>query len=48
MGTGHMEVFGSKLWAIRLALEVMIEQREILPRLGLMMVAVFSDSQAAI
>jgi hypothetical protein len=43
-----MEVFDSELCAIGLALEKMIEMREILQRNGVKMVAVVSDSQAAI
>jgi ribonuclease HI len=43
-----MEVFDAELWAIGLALEETIEKREILQRNGVKMVAVFSDSQAAI
>jgi hypothetical protein len=43
-----MEVFDAELWAIRLAHEETIEKRELLQRNGVKMVAVFSDSQAAI
>jgi len=48
LGTGRMEVFDAELWAIRLALEETIKKREILQRHGVKMVAVFSNSQAAI
>jgi len=43
-----MEVVDAKLWAIGLALDVAIEKRETWPVHGVKMVAVFSDSQAAI
>jgi len=46
--TGHMEVFNAELWAIRLALDVVIEKREPLQAHGLKTLAVCSDSQAAI
>jgi len=48
LGTGRMGVFDAELWAIGLALEETIQKREILQRDGVKMVAVFSDSQAAI
>jgi len=48
LGTGHMEVFDAELWAIGLALDVMIEKRETLQRHGVKTVAFFSDSQTAI
>ena len=48
LGTGHMEVIDAELWAIGLALEVTIGRRETLQRYGVMMVAVFSHSTAAI
>jgi len=48
LGTGRMEVFDAELWAIGLALEETIENRETLQRHGVKTVAVFSDSQAAI
>jgi len=48
LGTGHMEVFDAKMWAIGLALDVAIEKSETLQRDGVKTVAVFSDSQAAI
>jgi ribonuclease HI len=43
-----MEVFEAELWAIGLALDMMIERRETLQNHGVKTVAVFSDSQAAI
>jgi hypothetical protein len=48
LGTGHMEVFDAKLWAIGLALDEAIEKRETLQMHGVKTVAVFCDSQAAI
>jgi len=48
LGTGQMEVFDDELWAIGLAVEVMIEKTKTLQRHGVKTVAVFSDSQAAI
>jgi len=48
LGTAWMEVHDPELWAIGLALEATLEKREILQRNGVKMVAVFSDSQAAI
>jgi len=48
LGTGHMEVFDTELWAIGLVLEVAIGKREILQKHGVKTVAVFSDSQTAI
>jgi len=46
--TGRMEVFDAELWAIGLTLHVAIEMRETLQKHGVKIVAVFSDSQAAI
>jgi len=43
-----MEVFETELWAIGLALEETIEEREILQRNAVKLVAVFSDSQGEI
>jgi len=43
-----MEVFDTELWAIGPTIEETIEKREILQRTGVKMVAVFSDSYAAI
>jgi len=43
-----MEVFDAELWAVGLALDVGIWKREKLQEHGVNMVAVFSDSQAAI
>jgi len=48
LGTGCMEVFDAKLWAIGIALDVAIENRETLQMHGVKTVAVLSDSQAAI
>jgi hypothetical protein len=48
LGTEHMEVFDSELWAIGLALGETVKRRETLQRHGVKTVAVFSDSQAAI
>jgi len=48
LGTGGMEVFDAKMWAIRLALDVAIEERATLQKHVVKMVPVFSDSQAAI
>jgi len=47
LGTGRMEVLDAILWAMGLALPVVIEKRETLPIHGVKTVAVFSDSQAA-
>jgi len=46
--TGRAEVFDAKQWAIGLALDVAIENRENLQEHGVKTVAVLSDSQAAI
>jgi len=43
-----MEVFNTELWAIGLTPDVVIEKRETLHTHGGKMVAIFSDSQAAI
>jgi hypothetical protein len=43
-----MAVFDAELWAMELVLDVAIEKRETLQMHGVKMVAVFSDSQAAI
>ena len=43
LGTGRMEVFDTKLWAIGLALDVAIQSRETLQKHGVKTVAVFSD-----
>jgi len=43
-----MEVFDAELWEIGLALEVVIEKRDILQKHGVETVAVFSNSQVAI
>ncbi|MDT7660414.1 MAG: hypothetical protein QOF38_5129, partial [Pseudonocardiales bacterium] len=43
-----MEVFDAELWAIRLALDVAMEKRDTLQQHGVKLVAVFSNSQAAI
>jgi len=48
LGTGRMEIFDTDLWAIGLALDVMIEKRQTMEKHGVKTVAVFSDSQAAI
>jgi ribonuclease HI len=48
LGTGRMEVLDAELCAIGLALEETIEKRQILQRNGVKMLAVFSDSPAAI
>jgi len=48
LGTRRMEVFDAELWAIGLALDVAIENRQTLQVHGVKTVAVFSDSQAAI
>ena len=47
-GTGCMEVLDAELWAIRLALDVAMEKRDTLQQHGVKLVAVFSNSQAAI
>ena len=46
--SGHMEVFNAVLWAIGLTLGKMVKRRERLQEHGVKMVAVLSDSQAAI
>jgi hypothetical protein len=46
--TRRMEVFDAEVWAIALVLNVAIEKRDTLQKHGVKMVAVFSDSQAAI
>jgi hypothetical protein len=43
-----MEVLDVELWAIRLPLDLAMEKRDILQQHGVKLVAVFSDSQAAI
>ena len=43
-----MEVLDAELWAIRLALDVAMEKRDTLQQHGVKLVAVFSNSQAAI
>jgi len=48
LGTGRMEIFDAKLWAIRLALDVAIKKRETLLIHGVKTVAVLRDSPAAI
>jgi len=47
-GMGHMEEFDAELWAIGLVPDFVIDKRESLHMHGVKMVAVFSDSQAAI
>ena len=47
-GTGRMEVSDAELWAIGLALDVMIEKRETLQRHGVKTVEFPNDSQTAI
>jgi hypothetical protein len=44
LATGPMKVFDAELWAIGLALDVVIEKRETLQVHGVKTVAVFSDS----
>jgi len=46
--TGRMDVFEAEIWVIRLALDMVTERRETLQKHGVKMVAVFSESQAAI
>jgi hypothetical protein len=48
LGTGHIEFFDAEVWAIKLALNLVIEKRDTLLMPGVKTVAVFSDSQAAI
>jgi len=48
LGTGRMEVFDAELWAIGLALRETFKRRDRHQQHGVKMVAVFSDSQAAI
>jgi len=48
LGTRRLEVFNAELWGIWLALEVAIENRATLQMHGAEIVAVFSNSQAAI
>jgi len=48
LGTGCMDVFDAEPWVIGLALDVAIEKSETSQEHGVKMVAVFSDSQAAI
>jgi len=48
LGTGRMEVFDAELWEIGLAFGETVKRRKTLQRHGVKMVAVFSDSQAAI
>jgi len=48
LGTGHMVVLYAELWAMGLALDMAIEKRETFQMHPVKMVAVFSDSQAAI
>jgi len=48
LGTGRMEVFDGEIWVIGLALDIAIEKRETFQMHGVKMVAVCSDSQAAI
>jgi ribonuclease HI len=43
-----MEVLDAELWAIRLALDVEMEKRDTLQQHGVKLVAVLSNSQAAI
>jgi hypothetical protein len=43
-----MEVFDTVMWAIGLVLAMAIEKSETLQKLGVMTVAVFSESQAVI
>jgi ribonuclease HI len=48
LGTGRMEVFDAELWAIGIALQKSVTRAETLRAHGVMTVAIFSDSQAAI
>jgi len=48
LGTGRMEVYDAKLWAIGLTLRESVKKRDTLQIHGVMKVAAFSDSQAAI
>jgi len=48
LGTRHMKVFHAELWAIGLALDMMIEKGAAFQRHGVKRVAVISDSQTAI
>jgi len=48
LGTGRMEAFDAKLWAIELALNVAIQNSKTLQKHGVKTVAVFSDLQPAI
>jgi len=48
LGTGRMEVFDAKMWAIVLPRDVVIEKRETSQEHGVKMVGVFRDLQAAI
>ena len=48
LGTGRLEVFDAEQWGMWLALEVVIEKRATLQMHGAEIVAVFSNSQAAI
>ena len=48
LGTRRMEVFNAEWWAVGLALDVTIEQRDTLQRHGVKTVAIFNDSQTAI
>jgi len=48
LGTGRMEVFDAGLWAIGLALWETVKRRDRHQQHGVIVVAVFSDSQAAI
>jgi hypothetical protein len=48
LGTRRKSVFNTKLWAIRLGLDVVIEKREPLQIHGVGTVAVFSNLQATI
>jgi hypothetical protein len=48
LGTGHMEVFDTELWAIGLALDVAIEKRDTLQMHRVKTLAIVSDSQNGI
>jgi len=48
LGTGRMEVFDAELWAIGIALHQTVKKSETLQTHGVTMMAIFSDSQAAI
>jgi hypothetical protein len=48
LGTGRMEVYDVELWAIGVTLSESVKKRERLMENGVTIVAVFSDSQAAI